>query len=205
MTEEPLPGGAVREVVRVGDTVRRTASANTPFVAELLTLLEARGWTGAPPWLGVDDEGRETLGHLDGHVAWEPAPRQPAAVHADESLVRVARLVREFHDLTAGTALAGDRAVVCHNDLAPKNTVYRAVGGVLRPVAFLDWDLAAPGERSHDVAHVCWQYLDLGPRTPDVAEAARRMRLIADAYGLDGRARGELVATVRWWQDRSLR
>ena len=82
---------------------------------------------------------------------------------AEASLVRVAELVREFHDLTAGTPLAGDAEVVCHNDLAPNNTVYSPDGAGLRPVAFIDWDLAAPGRRIHDVAHVCWQYLGLGP------------------------------------------
>ncbi len=67
-------------------------------------------------------------------------------------------MVREFHDLTAGTPLARGAEVVCHNDLSPKNTVYRGDdGAVLMPAAFLDWDLAAPGERIHDVAHVCWQ------------------------------------------------
>jgi hypothetical protein len=33
-------------------------------------------------------------------------------VTAEASLVRVAELVREFHDLTAGTPLAGDDEVV---------------------------------------------------------------------------------------------
>ncbi|MCZ9354112.1 phosphotransferase family protein [Streptomyces sp. NPDC058794] len=122
---------------------------------------------------------------------------------SDESLVAVARLVREFHDLTADTALAGEREVVCHNDLSPKNTVYRPVSGELRPVAFIDWDLAAPGARIHDVAHVCWQYLGLGPAVVDVGEAARRMRLIADSYELSDRQR--LVPTVLWWQDRCWR
>ncbi|MEV5872488.1 phosphotransferase family protein [Streptomyces tendae] len=122
---------------------------------------------------------------------------------SDESLVAVARLVREFHDLTAGTALAGAHEVVCHNDLSPKNTVYRLVGGEFRPVAFIDWDLAVPGSRIHDVAHVCWQYLGLGPAVVDVGEAARRMRLIADSYELLDRQR--LVSTVLWWQDRCWR
>ncbi|MEU6512405.1 phosphotransferase [Streptomyces sp. NPDC046942] len=122
---------------------------------------------------------------------------------SDESLVAVARLVREFHDLTAGTALAGEHEVVCHNDLSPKNTVYRLGSGSLRPVAFIDWDLAAPGARIHDVAHVCWQYLGLGPAVVDVGEAARRMRLVADSYELSERQR--LVSTVLWWQDRCWR
>lgn len=198
MSESALPGGFVNAVVRIGDTVRRPATDRTGFVSDLLMLFESRGWSGAPRWLGLDEEGRETLGHLDGYVAWEP--RQPDSVFSDDSLLAVARLVREFHDLTAGTAAAGDRDVVCHNDLSPKNTVYRPVGGQLRPVAFIDWDLAAPGDRIHDVAHVCWQYLRLGPEVADVAGAARRMRLIADGYGLADRR--PLVRTVLWWQDR---
>ncbi|MFD7137298.1 phosphotransferase [Streptomyces sp. NPDC059894] len=203
MTESSLPGGFVNTVVRVGDTVRRPASARTPYVSDLLRFLETAGWDGAPRHLGVDEHGREILSHLDGHVAWEP--RQPAAVSSDASMVAVARLVRAFHDLTAGSAPAGDREVVCHNDLSPRNTVYRPVGGALRPVAFIDWDLAAPGERIHDVAHVCWQYLGLGPSVADAAEAARRMRLIADGYGMGRGHRRELVSTVLWWQDRCWR
>ncbi|MFD5543372.1 phosphotransferase [Streptomyces sp. NPDC127079] len=201
MPESSLPGGFVNTVVRVGDTVRRPAPARATFVSDLLELLESRGWSGAPRYLGVDDEGREVLSYLSGHVAWEP--RQPAAVTSDESLTTVARLVREFHDLTAGTRLAEDQEVVCHNDLSPRNTVYRLRRGELRPAAFIDWDLAGPGARIHDIAHVCWQYLDLGPSVTDVGEAARRMRLIADGYGLSDRSR--LVSTVLWWQDRCRR
>ncbi len=201
MHESSLPGGFVNAVVRVGDTVRRPASTRTTFVGDLLRLLEASGWSGAPRYLGVDDEGREVLGYLDGHVAWQP--QQPASVSSDESLVTVARLVREFHDLTAGSPLAGGREVVCHNDLSPKNTVYRLSGGELRPTAFIDWDLAAPGARVHDIAHVCWQYLGLGPSVTDVAEVARRMRLIVDSYELSDRQR--LVSTILWWQDRCWR
>ncbi|MEU4202828.1 phosphotransferase [Streptomyces sp. NPDC026294] len=201
MSETPLPGGFVQHIVRVGATVRRPASAATVFVGELLKLFEAHGWPGAPRYLGIDEDGRETLTYLDGHVAW--AREQPPAVHAAESLERVTRLVREFHDLTAGTALAGAHEVVCHNDLAPRNTVYRPAGGTLRPVAFIDWDLAAPGERVHDVAHVCWQYIRLGPRVKDVADSARRLRLVADTYGLTDR--DGLIPAILWWQDRCRR
>ncbi|MFF4055073.1 phosphotransferase [Streptomyces sp. NPDC001668] len=194
MEESVLGGGAVNEVVRVGETVRRPPSERSPFVRELLALFESAGWPGAPRFLGVDELGRETFGHIDGRAA--VTPRERAAARTDEALAEVARLVRVFHDLTHGTALAGDQDVVCHNDLAPKNTVYAA----WRPRAFIDWDLAAPGERMHDIAHVCWQYLDLGPGIVDVRDAARRIRLICDAYGVDGR--DEVLDTVLWWQDR---
>lgn len=201
MTESSLPGGLVNHIVRVGATVRRPTSANTAFIGDLLRMFEANGWSGAPRFRGIDAEGREVLTYIDGHVAWEP--QQPPAVHSDESLRRVAQLMREFHDLTAGTALAGSHEVVCHNDLSPRNTVYRPVSGALRPMAFIDWDLAAPGSRIHDVAHVCWQHLGLGPSVGDSFAAARRMRLIADSYGLLDRR--DLVSAVLWWQDRCWR
>jgi len=201
MTGQPLPGGHVNVVLRVGDTVRRQPTDRGEFVHELLVWLEGHGWPGAPRYLGTDEEGLEILAFLDGLVPWEPP--LPAYVTAEASLVRVAELVRELHDLTAGTALADGREVVCHNDLSPKNTVYRDLGAGLRPVAFLDWDLAAPGTRLHDIGHVCWQYLGLGPAIDDVAGAGDRLRVICDAYGfLD---RSEVVEAVMWWQDRCWR
>jgi phosphotransferase family enzyme len=195
-SEHVLAGGFVSSVVRVGDTVRRPPAA--PYVRELLHHFERRGWPGAPRWHGTDDQGREVLSFLDGHVAWEP--EQPPEVRSEESLVAAARLVRQFHDLTAGTELARDQEVTCHNDLSPKNTVYRDLGAGLRPVAFIDWDIAAPGARIHDVAHVCWQYIGLGPGA-DIAHAARLVAVVADAYGPVA-ARPALVDTILWWQDR---
>ncbi|GAB2893381.1 phosphotransferase [Streptomyces deserti] len=202
--ESVLEGGAVGEVVRVGATVRRTPSRRSGYVRQLLAWFEQRGWQGAPRFLGTDERGREVLDHVEGRAALSPAER--AAARTDAALVRVARLVREFHDLTHGTPLARGQDVVCHNDLSPKNTVYAvdgADGAGWRPLVFIDWDIAAPGERVHDVAHVCWQYLDLGPGVADVPEAARRIGLICEAYGLTGRDR--LLDTVLWWQDRCWR
>ena len=60
----------------------------------------------------------------------------------------------------------------------------------------------APGRRIHDVAHVCWQYLRLGPGA-EAAAARRGIRLICDAYRLDGR--DEIVEVIMWWQDRCWR
>ncbi|HEX2185042.1 MAG TPA: phosphotransferase [Chloroflexota bacterium] len=196
-----LPGGYVTDVVRIGDTVRRRPGPRAAYVREVLRHFERHAWPGAPRLLGTDERGREVLTFLEGHVAWEPV--QPAEVRSEASLARVAELVRQFHDLTAGTPLAQGAEVVCHNDLAPRNTVYRDLGTGLRPVGFIDWDLAAPGARLHDVAHVCWQYLSLGPGAGEALEAARSMRLLCDAYGLADRA--PLVETILWWQDRCWR
>lgn len=203
MEESALGGGVINVVVRVGETVRRTPppAERSPFVTGLLALFERRGWAGAPRFLGADERGREVFRYIEGRAAVGPEER--SAARTDDSLVRLAQLVRTFHDLTHGTPEAGDQDVVCHNDLAPKNTVY---DGAWHPLAFVDWDLAAPGERVHDVAHVCWQYLDLGPGVTDVPEAARRIALIREAYGLDELDGADrLLDTVLWWQDRCRR
>jgi hypothetical protein len=60
----------------------------------------------------------------------------------------------------------------CATTICRRNTVYRDVGDGLRPFAFIDWDIAAPGSRIHDVAHVCWQYVVLGPES----SMSRRVR-----------------------------
>ena len=174
---------------------------NTQFVRRLLGFFEQAGFDGAPRYLGTDTENREILSFIDGHVPWQ-ASRQPSTP-TDASLAAAARLLRRCHDLTAGTALAAESEVVCHNDLSPRNTVYRNHGDGLLPVAFIDWDLAAPGSRIDDVAHMCWQYPDLGPDVTKVSEAARHMRLICDAYGLTDRS--PLIDTILWWQDRCWR
>lgn len=195
--EERLSGGFINEVVRIGDTVHRRGTLNTGFTGRLLRHLEERGWDGAPRFLGVDAQGGEVLSYIAGIVPG--AGELPAGIMSDASLERVARMVRELHDLTAGTELAGDEEVVCHNDLSPRNTVYREEKGALLPVALIDWDIAAPGPRIHDVAHMCWQYLALGPNVADLRECARTLRLLCDAYGLGDRA--DLIDTILWWQD----
>ncbi|REF36604.1 phosphotransferase [Thermasporomyces composti] len=198
MREELVLGGRRHRVVRVGDTVRRPMPARAAYVHDVLRLLARHGWPGAPRYLGTDDEGREILSYLPGHVAREPA--QPPDVWSEESLARVARLVRQLHDLTAGSWLAGDQEVVCHNAVSPENTVYRDEGGRLRPYAFLDWDDAAPGRRVHDVAYLCWRFLRLGTSANPTGPASL-LRTIADAYGLTIRDRRALVETILWRQD----
>jgi hypothetical protein len=199
--EQSLAGGYVSSVVRVGSTVRRDPGPNAAFVRRLLRLLEQSGFDGAPRYLGTDEQAREILSFIDGHVPWQK--EQQLSARTDASLEALALLLRRYHDLTAGTVLAGRTEVVCHNDLSPRNTVYRDEGDGLRPVAFVDWDLAAPGKRIQDIAHMCWQYPGLGPGVTNVAEAARQVRLICDAYQLGDRR--PLIDTILWWQDRCWR
>lgn len=199
MTEEVLAGGNVAPVVRVGNTVRRVTGPWTPAVHALLRHLEAVGFDGAPRVLGVDDQGREVLTFVEGEPGIEPLP---VTATSDEGLVAMARLIRRYHDaverfapppdaswrLAVGAPTTGD--LVCHNDLAPYNTIYRRGA----PVALIDWDLAAPAPREWDIAYALWRFVPLYDDaecrsrglTPE--PRGRRIRLFCDAYGLENRA-----------------
>lgn len=193
---ERLAGGYISEVWRVGETVRRTWPGNATYVHDVLAFLADAGYAAAPRFLGRDDEEREVLSFVDG-VALTSA--EPLAAWEVDAVGSVARLVREFHDLTAGSPIAGDGEVVCHNDLSPKNTIYTTDG--LRPVAFIDWDQAAPGRRIEDVAHVAWQWA-CRATTPSPDVAIRNLLAIADGYGLASADRAVLVEEIVAWQRR---
>ncbi|GAB2868225.1 hypothetical protein [Lentzea nigeriaca] len=92
MTGVPLTGGRLTPgIVRRGDTVHRPGS---DFAASVLTLLESRGFAGAPRLLGRVD-GMDVLSYVPGHV---PARFRP---WSDAQVSAAARLLREMRDTTA--------------------------------------------------------------------------------------------------------
>jgi hypothetical protein len=171
-------------VVRVGDTVRRPTGPHSAFVHQLLEHLEAVGFDAAPRLLGTDEHGREVLSFLRGEV---PADLD---YFTDEQLADAFRLLRRFHDATAGSSLAAGADIVCHGDISPCNTVFRDG----RPVALIDFDAAAPGGRIDDLAYGLFLWLDLGNEDIALDEQRRRLELAAAAYGV--RVHPALVAEI---------
>jgi hypothetical protein len=204
--QEPLRGN-VTPVQRVGDTVRRATGEWTPAVHALLKHLEHAGFEAAPRVLGIDDEGREVLSFIEGDVP----QGDPAPVLGDQAIVQVARLLRRLHDITAGfvlppslswrrtTIAARGRRVVCHNDVAPRNTVFRGN----EVVAFLDWDGACPAPGVVDVAGAAWQFVPLVNDEEcarrgwlSTSERLRRLRLFCDEYDLSHESRLEFAGVA---------
>lgn len=197
-------GGSASTLERVGERAgtapRRPAPGRAVFVRDVLLLLEKRRWPGAPRWLGINERGRQAVTYISGHVALSGRDRAPD-VWTDRCLQQLGRLVREFHDLTAQTPLAGTAETVCHNDLAPRNTVtWRRAPGVYEPAAFIGWDKAAPGARIEDLAHLGWQFLFGRPERRDPNVVARCLRILCDGYGPVDRS--ELVPAMLDRQDR---
>ncbi|KPI00662.1 aminoglycoside phosphotransferase [Actinobacteria bacterium OK074] len=193
--EVPLSGGRITQgVVRVGETVRRPVTAKSAFVAELLDHLHRRGFDGAPRHLGLDDTGRDTFTYLPGRVPtkfrrWD-----------DDQVAAAGALLRALHEATRGSRLAAAHPVVCHHDPGPNNTVFQQD----RPVAFIDFDTAAPGDPLEDLGYMAWTWcISSKTQAPPAQEQAAQVRILADTYGLDAPARADdLVDAVL---DRQLR
>lgn len=198
MAEKRLAGGNLNAVVRVAGTVRRSAGAWTAAVHLLLRHLEAEGFEGAPRVLGFDEQGREVLSFIEGDT---DSSGELDWIWSTEALVEAGNLIRRYHEacrsftppenvrwqVMVGAPSGGE--IVCHNDLAPFNTVYR--DGL--PHAFLDWDLAAPGPPIWDIAGAAWKFVPLYPnragKSWPIAPGLRaeRLRIFCDAYALDDR------------------
>jgi len=208
MEEQQLDGGVANagKVVRVGNHVLRPANEFSASIRAFLLAMRADGFDGVPEPLGVDRDGRERFGFIEGDV---PIPPYPEWVQRDQALASVARLLRRFHQAAAAFDPSGwtwsdemvDPAgggIVLHNDVCLENVVFR--DGVA--VALIDFDFAAPGRAIFDVvrfARMCIPVDDdvnaprLGWRPSD---KPARLRLVVDAYGLDAEQRAQLLALL---------
>ncbi len=212
--EVPLASDGVTYVVRVGDTVRRPVRPFTATVQAYLKHLHSRGFNEAPEPLGHDDQGREVLSFMAGEVPLEPLPEWATEARV---LVALARLVRRLHDAAQDWTPPPDAVwgsipgaqpagvvplfevpeLVSHQDYCPGNVVFR--DGL--PAALIDFDLARPTTRVADAVNALYWWvplLDPLNRPPALvdADAAARVRLFADAYGMDPVQRAEAVTVA---------
>lgn len=191
-SEEPLTGGNMGVVTRLGDEVRRPAGPWTANVHRLLELFATTGIAETPRPLGFTGDGRERLGFLPGVVPNYPLPEW---VWAESVLEDAARLLRRLHDASAPLANVPDgwrspvrepAEVVCHNDFAPYNLVFRD----RRLAGVIDFDFCSPGPRLWDLAYLAYRlvpltgWTEVGEPASWAARAARLERLLA-SYGSD--------------------
>jgi hypothetical protein len=202
--ETPLEGGDLNAVTRVGDTVRRPTGPWSPAVHALLRHFEAVGFDGAPRVLGVDDEDREVLTYVLGDAALAPVPA------GEDTVFEIGVLLRQVHDAQTGFEPPLDARwqrlvgapdageVVCHNDLFWPNVIVRDG----RVAALVDWDLAAPAPRLHDLANAANFWVALRDDSSAAAwgvpcdRRGERLSALLDGYGLELASRPALLDAV---------
>ena len=202
--QEVLGLGSANRVWRVGDTIRRSRWPSSNTTASLLRHLEHKGFRYSPRYLGIDGLDRDVLSLLPGTPM--------ATLRGDDQLVQVAGLLREFHEATADftapsgavwqvesepAAPGGGRII--HRDVAAWNLL--ETGSLI--TGLVDWDLAGPGRLIEDFAYVAWHFTPLHPEPmgdgssgPSGADRPRRLRLLADAYGLTADERQTVLSEV---------
>lgn len=189
-TEKPLKGGNTTPVSRLGASVLRESGPWTATVQKLLTHLREAGVEWCPEPQGWTKDGRESLSYLKGKV---PADPMPDWVYSDEALTTAATWLRQLHDATVDfddptkvwrAARHEPVEVVCHNDFAPYNFVFRDQ----TMVGVIDWDFASPGPRLWDLAYLAYRMVPLmGPENPNAPalplDLMGRLRKLRDTYG----------------------
>jgi hypothetical protein len=202
-----LEGG--RSVVyRRGNVVIRDAGPWTAAVHSLLRHLEDAGFAAAPRLVGsgLAPDGREVLTFIEG----EFTPPGPWSLDGAAAL---GGLLRSLHEATRsfrprpdavwfpwhGRDLGGQDRVIGHCDAAPWNIVAR--DGL--PVALIDWETAGPVDPLVELAQLAWLNAKLHDdivagieHLPPLADRARQLAAIADAYGLTARQRPGLLDQI---------
>ena len=127
---------------------------------QLLLHLEQSGFGGAPRVVGSGPDGGVVVTWIEG---WVPTDLEAWKLDLD-ALESVGELLRSYHDcaqgftpdagLEEGPGSVAESQIVCHGDIAPRNTVFRDG----RAVAFIDWDGIWVSEPTWDLGHAVWQF-----------------------------------------------
>lgn len=195
------------EVYLRGDVVIRETGPWAPTVHSLLRHLEEVGFPASRiVGSGFDDQSRETVRYIEGEFT-QPGPWSLEGVFA------VGRMLRDLHDATAsyrpppdamwgpwfGREIGGPDRVIGHCDFVPWNIVAR--DGL--PVALIDWDFSGPVDPLVELAQAAWLNAKLHDDEVAVAEGlaplaerARQLRAIVDAYGLSAKQRRGFVDRI---------
>jgi hypothetical protein len=211
--DEILAGGVANAgaVVRRDGFVLRPSNPHSGAVHAYLRRLRATGFRGASYPVEIQSDGQERLVFIEGDV---PVPPFPDWAQSDGALASIARLMRSFHDASSRVPAGGgpwsdelaDPAggpLMCHNDVCLENVVFRAG----QAVALIDFDFAAPGRPTFDVAALARMCVPIDDDRSarrlgfGVVDRPGRLRLVADTYGLDVGGRQELIPHL----DRSMR
>lgn len=187
-SEIPLAGGQINSVVRVGDTVRRATTRDMSLQHALFAHLAAKGFAGAPRFLGHDEQGREMLTFMRGDVFYDKDD------FSDAQLVAAARLLRAYHDATSDfpPVIAAGAEVMCHNDWTPANTTCTDD----LPSGLIDFDTARPGTRLWDLAYSTWMWLGLAEPVWTPEDQRRRLALFVTAYDHPTCTQALVAATI---------
>lgn len=197
--------------------MRRVAHSGSATIQSFLRHLREAGLRTVPQPLSLDNQFEE-LSYLPGRCFSPLEPRTAVAWH-DNTLRQLGQIARSFHDVSAVflrqvdgdwfpfAEACDEPEVVCHNDLGPWNAPITDEG----MISIIDWEMASPGRKIWDVAHVAWNWIpcyspEERHRLGYVGSWAfdTRLKVLLDSYGQSWTPRQILEAVIAR-QERVLR
>lgn len=191
MKEQKLFGGrSTVGVVKRDDVVYRPHKPESDFANVFLQFLEAQNYPYSQRYLGRDDSGRDMYRYIEGDVPIEIGET------TINQLCRFMKMVRAFHDIS--TDFTNSSTVICHNDLSPCNTVFAEK----QPVAIIDWDGVAVGERWEDLTYIVWLWINIGSHNRGHIDIFGQMKKSLRAYGADSETLYDFAHKLLWRMDK---
>lgn len=191
MEEQKLFGGrSTIGVIKIDNVVYRPHKPESDFANSFLQFLETQNYPYSQRYLGCDNLGRDKYLYIKGNVPIEIGETKI------NQLCRFMKMVKDFHDISM--IFTKSNKVVCHNDLSPCNTVFVAK----QPVAIIDWDSAAIGERWEDLTYIIWLWINIGSHNRNKINILGQMKTSLNAYGADNETLYDFANKLIWRMDK---
>ena len=189
--EIKLTGGrSTVGVVKVGNFVFRPHKKESDFANSFLKYLEDNNFACSQKYSGRDENGRDKFQYIKGYV-----PNEIGNTTLNQ-LCQFMKIVRQFHDISRGFTNSGK--VICHNDLSPCNTVFLND----MPVAIIDRDSCAIGERWEDITYILWLWINIGSITRENIDIIGQMHAALNAYQADNEITENFADKLIWRMDK---
>ena len=194
-----------KSIIKRENTIIRPVSEYSKHIHDYLKYLEQQSFP-APKAISIN-ENEEIVSYVDGNV-------RSQGLWDNESLIEVAKLVRNLHDISENyipvdnakfkpwylSDIGDEKRIVSHGDIIPGNIIFSTDN---KTMTLIDWEFAGFVSSLTEFARVCMFFAQLYDddiaikrNLPPFNERTKIVRLMADVYGLTQEERLKLTDRI---------
>lgn len=181
-----LQGGNMNEPVLRNNRVYKNVTPASKTIHALLKHVRLHGIDWVSESFGLNSDGKHVLSYIEGEVPHD----EPSWLWDEMILLDIASRLRQWHEATLdftfeeaqwGIDSNGCHEVICHNDFATYNCVFKDQ----KFAGLIDFDVCSPGTRLWDIAYTAYKFIPLRPsddinghfESPNFSEEVMSIRL----------------------------